>query len=66
LPWTEELNFIKERVEAITKNKYSIYVMQRYPYGNIGINPHRDKEMVPGTTICGVSLGQTRVLTMGR
>ena len=35
-----------------------------YPTGKIGINPHKDKEMTRGTTICGWSFGSERILNM--
>src|SRR5437870_13231420 len=55
LPWTNlpALDELKSLVENITAQKYTVCVIQRYPNGNIGINPHRDKEMVFGTRICG-------------
>ena len=57
---------IKECLEKLTKQVYNICVIQRYPNGKIGINPHRDKEMTHGTLICGISLGQERILQMSR
>lgn len=57
---------IKNKVEEMTSEQYNICVVQRYPNGNIGINPHRDREMKEGTTICGISLGQERILNMSR
>lgn len=66
LPWREDLLGIKKRIEALTGDVYNICVVQRYPTGKIGISPHRDKEMKRGTTIAGVSLGETRTLTMSR
>jgi len=65
LEWLPDLKDLKDRVELATKAKYNYCVVQRYPSGRVGINPHRDKEMVSGTTIAGISLGQTRTLTMG-
>lgn len=55
---------IKERLVALTGSQYNYVVVQRYPNGRVGINPHRDKEMAPGTDICGISLGSTRTLTL--
>lgn len=62
----EELLPIKNKLEQITNQKYNICVIQFYPNGNVGINPHRDREMKYGTTICGLSLGETRTLSMLR
>jgi alkylated DNA repair dioxygenase AlkB len=66
-PWSDVpiLLPIKQEVEAVTGCKYNFCVAQYYPSGRVGINPHRDKEMVPGTTIVGLSFGQTRKLSMG-
>ena len=68
MPWTElpALQELKSLVEAVTEQKYTVCVIQRYPNGNIGINPHRDKEMVLGTRICGLSLGATRELMFSK
>lgn len=65
-PWNEVnvLSYVRDRVQNITGEKYNICVVQRYPHGNIGINPHRDKEMKKGTTICGISIGETRCLSI--
>lgn len=62
--WDPLLYPLREKLQTITSEKYNICVVQRYPNGSVGINPHRDKEMTPGTTICGVSLGETRTLTL--
>lgn len=60
LPGLPEL---KNLVEKTTGQKYTVCIIQRYPNGNIGIAPHRDKEMVLGTRICGLSLGATRTIS---
>lgn len=62
--WTPTILHLRALVSNITKEEYNFCVVQRYPNGNVGINPHKDKEMVLGTTIAGISLGATRVLTM--
>lgn len=64
--WREDLLAVKGRIEAMTGDVYNVCVVQRYPSGKIGISPHRDKEMKRGTTIAGVSLGETRTLTISR
>jgi alkylated DNA repair dioxygenase AlkB len=68
LPWdtVPVLNYLKNLVEKITGQQYSVCVIQRYPNGKIGINPHRDKEMVQGTRICGLSLGAERTISFTR
>ena len=64
-PWgTGVLWAIKERLTAVTGAHYNYVVVQRYPSGKVGINPHRDKEMASGTDIAGISLGATRTLTL--
>lgn len=65
-PWSEcpVLLQIKERIEQLTGQRFTYCVVQRYPDGTKGINPHRDKEMRSGTIIAGVSLGAVRRLTM--
>lgn len=65
-PWLPPLLKVKKVLEQLTDTSYNVCVVQRYPTGKIGIPPHRDKEMVKGTSICGVSLGVQRVLTMSR
>lgn len=64
-PWDDlpQLIEIKKRVENRTQERVTYCVIQRYPEGK-GILPHRDKEMSPGTTITGISLGATRTLRM--
>lgn len=63
---------IKKKLERFMKNnynddiKFNVCIIQRYPTGKIGILPHRDKEMVHGTKICGISLGQPRILEIGQ
>lgn len=65
-PWTDVsiLLALKKDVQLTTGEDYNFCVIQRYPSGKVGINPHRDKEMVSGTTICGLSFGATRKLTL--
>lgn len=64
IEWSEfpALEEAKNKVEEITGDSYTCCAVQRYPNGKFGINPHQDKEMVKGTTIAGLSLGQTRQL----
>ena len=67
-PWNKLpiLLEIKEKLEKLTDVKYNFCVVQRYPHGGVIIKKHRDKEMTPGTTICGVSLGATRTFRLSR
>lgn len=66
IPWDTfpMLCDLRDAISDITRETYNFCVIQRYPSGRVGINPHRDKEMIMGTTICGLSLGATRTLTM--
>jgi alpha-ketoglutarate-dependent dioxygenase alkB family protein 2 len=68
IPWSSlpSLSELKTLIEQTTGQKYTVCVMQRYPTGKVGINPHRDKEMIPGTMIVGLSFGATRTLTFSR
>lgn len=63
-PWFESLIRIRDRITAETGQIYTVCAIQMYPNGNVGINPHRDKEMVKGTMICGLSIGAKRTLSM--
>ncbi len=65
-PWLPCLIPVRDVLEKLTNQKYNICVVQRYPSGKVGINPHRDREMKAGTTICGISLHQSRTLAMLR
>jgi alkylated DNA repair dioxygenase AlkB len=51
-------------VEKMVDEKFNVCVVQRYPNGSYGINPHKDKEMIIGTTICGISFGAKRKLRL--
>jgi alpha-ketoglutarate-dependent dioxygenase alkB family protein 2 len=65
-PWTsvKYLTNLKSIAEGITGEIYNVCVIQRYPNGAIGINPHKDKEMIQGTTICGFSFGAVRTINL--
>lgn len=65
LPWSHlpALPELKTLIERVTNQKYTVCAIQRYPNGNIGINPHQDREMVSGTRIAGLSLGATRTIS---
>ena len=68
LPWDDLpiLKIVRDKLSKLTNSKYNYCVIQRYPNGNVGINPHRDKEMLSGidSNIAGISLGSTRTLTL--
>lgn len=67
-PWSEipALYSLKELVEKVTEQSYTVCAIMKYPTGNIGIAPHRDKEMVAGTRICGLSLGAVRTIVFAK
>lgn len=71
-PWLPSLLKVKEKLERHMMDTYqsninfNVCVVQVYPSGKYGIAPHRDKEMTAGTHICGISIGQSRVLDMAK
>lgn len=74
LPWSELpfLQLLRDYVQKATQQTYNYVVIQLYPNKNVGMNPHQDKELCGtrgtgriATTIAGISLGASRVLTVG-
>ncbi len=55
---------LKAKVERETGTVYNFCAVMRYPNGDFGIGRHRDKEMIDGTTICGLSVGQERTFIL--
>lgn len=68
IPWDTfpAVQQLKERLEELYSTTFTYCVVQYYPSGKVGIKPHRDRELTPGTIIAGVSLGATRDLVMSR
>jgi alkylated DNA repair dioxygenase AlkB len=66
IPWKKAPTLLELRqlVGELTDTYYNFCAIQRYPNGKTGIAPHKDKEMVPGTTICCLSFGATRTLVL--
>lgn len=60
------LSTVKKYVDNVVGSTTTILAIQRYHDGYAGIMPHRDKEMVLGTRIAGLSLGATRTLLFER
>lgn len=60
--WSElpVLNDIRDIVEAYTGIRFNFCSVMRYPSGKVGIGRHRDKEMIEGTVIIGISVGAER------
>lgn len=54
------LILLKNKIEKCTKLKFNFCAILRYEHGGIFIQKHKDKEMLNGTTICGISVGDTR------
>lgn len=65
-PWSAVpgLAELRDEISRITGAIYTVCIIQCYPNGRVGIKPHRDKEMVPGTTIAGLSVGATRRMVL--
>lgn len=63
-PWCELpcLYEIANMLERITGQIYNVCVIQYYKNGDVGIKPHRDKEMKHGTIIASISIGETRTM----
>jgi alkylated DNA repair dioxygenase AlkB len=57
---------LADRCEALTGEKYNICAVQYYNNGAVKIDPHKDKEMAPGTFITSLSLGATRTMRFER
>jgi len=67
IPWEKappELLTYKQLVERLSGEKANYCAVQLYSQGSVGMKPHRDKEIVSGTAISGLSLGATRTLVM--
>jgi len=65
-PWSELpfFQFLKPHLERVLGKTFNFCAIVYYPDGNTNIQPHRDKEMVPGTTIAGLSLGAERTFQL--
>ena len=68
IPWEEfrPLQKLAKRIEKVTGQPYNTCVIQIYGSGSVGIKPHRDKEMKPGSIIASISLGETRRMKFER
>lgn len=56
------LSSIVEKVERELEAKFPICAALRYPNGSKGIKRHRDREVPAGSTIAGLSVGESRTL----
>ncbi len=59
-----ELLIVKQQLETINDEIYNFCAIMCYPNGEAVIKKHRDKEIPPGSQICGLSLGATRQLKL--
>jgi alkylated DNA repair dioxygenase AlkB len=68
IPWSDipGMTELKDLIDSITGMNSTVCIVQVYPDGNVGIGSHRDKEMVPGTHIAGISLGAERKIIFER
>uniref|UniRef100_A0A6C0AFS1 Alpha-ketoglutarate-dependent dioxygenase AlkB-like domain-containing protein n=1 Tax=viral metagenome TaxID=1070528 RepID=A0A6C0AFS1_9ZZZZ len=64
LAWDPLLFDIKIYLENTFNIFLTVCVVSIYPNSKICIKPHKDKEMIPGTKIIGISLGDSRILRM--
>jgi alkylated DNA repair dioxygenase AlkB len=64
LPWTNDLLFIKNKIEKITKQTYNSCLLNRYQNGNQGMSWHSDDEdmLKKNGSIASVSFGVGRIL----
>lgn len=56
-PWSElpGLEAIRDCVAIVAEQEFNVAIIQCYPHGRIGINPHKDREITEGV-IAGLSL----------
>ena len=73
MPWDSIscMKDIRDRVSSVLGYPINNCMVQIYPHGQVGINPHRDVEMINtkhphGEFIAGVSLGQARWLALAK
>jgi alkylated DNA repair dioxygenase AlkB len=61
-PWTPELMFIKEKIEAVTPIRFNSVLLNLYRTGQDSVGWHRDneKEFGENPVIASVSFGETR------
>lgn len=66
IKWTDDLLFIKERVEKTTGDNFSSVLLNLYRSGNDCVHWHSDDkpELGPNPTIASVSFGQSRTFQL--
>ena len=65
-PWNSEFKELRNKIAETTEQKYNTCALQIYNSGQVGIKPHRDKEMNAGSKISSISLGETRIMRFER
>jgi alkylated DNA repair dioxygenase AlkB len=62
LPWTDELSFVRERLQSLTGHRYNSVLLNRYRDGRDGMGWHADDEPELGAqpAIASLSLGAAR------
>jgi alkylated DNA repair dioxygenase AlkB len=68
LPWTPELQAIRERVEPLAGTRFNSVLLNYYRDGNDSVAWHSDKESIMGSqpVIASVSFGQVRSFDIRR
>jgi alkylated DNA repair dioxygenase AlkB len=63
LPWTDDLLFIRERVEKISATKFNSVLLNYYRDGNDSVAWHDDMDKIPGRnrTVGSASFGEVRL-----
>jgi alkylated DNA repair dioxygenase AlkB len=63
LPWTDDLLFIRERVEKASGTKFNSVLLNFYRDGNDSVAWHDDMDKIPGRnrTVGSVSFGEVRL-----
>lgn len=64
IKFTKDMENLRELISQMFNVHITVCAVGYYPTGNIGILPHRDKEMKIKTSIFGISLGATRELVI--
>ena len=65
-PLNSEFKELRNKISETTEQKYNTCALQIYNSGQVGIKPHRDKEMNAGSKISSISLGETRIMRFER
>ena len=63
LPWTDDLLFVRERVEKAAGTKFNSVLLNFYRDGNDSVAWHDDMDKIPGRnrTVASVSFGEVRL-----